>query len=76
MRTEQAERHYWLPVPNEDIPGGTRHAFRGVRWDGTPSAVTVCGQFVALAQPSEIDWINFPTCSRCNSLLKGEFEEG
>lgn len=70
MRTEQAQRHFWLPVPNEKVPGGVRHAFPGPRWDGLPSADSVCGEHVALAQPSEVDWIYFPTCAECNSRLK------
>lgn len=72
MHTEQAQRHFWLPIPNENLPGGVRHAFRGARWEGLASADAVCGERVAMAQPSELDWIYFPTCAECNSRLKGE----
>jgi hypothetical protein len=68
----RVERHYWLPVPNAGESGGIRHAFRGGRWDGQASDTTVCGDEVAMAQPSQMDWINFPSCGKCNDILKSE----
>ena len=70
--TQQNQRHYWLPVPSTGVRGGTRHAFRGARWDGRRTDRTVCGAEAALAQPSEMDWCTFPTCLDCNEILKAE----
>ncbi|MDI2031479.1 hypothetical protein QFW96_22820 [Saccharopolyspora sp. TS4A08] len=72
MTTLRANRHYWLPVPNEGTSAGTRHAFRGPRWEGRRQERTVCGKEVGMAQPSEMDWILFPTCADCFGVLKGE----
>lgn len=49
---------------------GVRHAFRGNRWEGQASLQAVCGEAVALARPSEMDWVLFPTCADCNAALK------
>ncbi|GAA2783575.1 hypothetical protein [Saccharopolyspora taberi] len=65
-------RHFWLPVPDSGGPGGTRHAFRGPRWDGSATDTAVCGEEAALAQPSEMDWCTFPTCRACTETLKAE----
>ncbi|MEU5846032.1 hypothetical protein [Saccharopolyspora shandongensis] len=70
--THAMNRHYWLPIPKAGDIGGTRHAFRGARWEGQPSETTVCGQEVAMAKPSEMDWCTFPTCLRCNEILRAE----
>ena len=70
--TQARSHHFWLPVPHDDVPGGIRHAFRGARWAGEPSGLTVCGRSVALARPSEVDWINFPSCGACNEILREE----
>ncbi|GAA0520531.1 hypothetical protein GCM10009545_23230 [Saccharopolyspora thermophila] len=73
MATEYAaNRHYWLPIPGAGDIGGTRHAFRGLRWEGQSSGSTVCGQEVAMAKPSEMDWCLFPTCQLCNGILVAE----
>lgn len=62
--------HYWLPIPE---PDGRRHAFRGARrWPGQPSGETVCGATVAMAVPSETDWIHRRTCESCWELLVAE----
>ncbi|CAL99893.1 hypothetical protein A8924_0947 [Saccharopolyspora erythraea NRRL 2338] len=63
-------RHYWLPVAG-DI-GGVRHAFRGRRWEGQPADEAVCGLAVAMAQPSEMDWITFRSCADCRCALLAE----
>ncbi|MBQ0927616.1 hypothetical protein [Saccharopolyspora endophytica] len=68
----RTQRHYWLPIPNPDGSGGTRHAFRGHRWLGTPTETAVCDRETPMAQPSEMDWVCFPTCRTCNETLKGE----
>lgn len=65
------ERHYWQPVP-EDKGGGVRHAFRGRRWEGQPADEAVCGRSLALAQPSEMDWITFRSCEHCRRVLLAE----
>ncbi|MGW1679324.1 hypothetical protein [Saccharopolyspora sp. NPDC002376] len=70
--THFANRHYWLPVPSSGEFGGTRHAFRGPRWQGQCSETTVCGQEVAMATPSEMDWCTFPSCRSCNEILIAE----
>ncbi|TDD04645.1 hypothetical protein E1181_17280 [Saccharopolyspora terrae] len=67
----RSERHFWL-VSNRERTGGVRHAFRGARWDGKRADLSVCGERVALAQPSDLDWILFPTCVTCNDILKAE----
>ncbi|MFC7344345.1 hypothetical protein [Saccharopolyspora griseoalba] len=72
MTSTRTARHFWLPVANGNQRGGVRHAFRGGRWDGQPADVAVCGEHVALAHPSELDWISFPTCGTCSETLKGE----
>lgn len=72
MTIARAARHFWLPVTNENEPGGVRHAFRGPRWDGRPTDSAVCGEQVALARPSELDWIHFPSCGDCYEILKSE----
>ncbi|TDD92282.1 hypothetical protein E1202_02680 [Saccharopolyspora karakumensis] len=68
----RSERHYWLPVSNRERTGGVRHAFRGARWDGKRADLSACGERVALAQPSELDWILSPACLTCNDVLKEE----
>ncbi|GAB3280714.1 hypothetical protein GCM10027563_09730 [Parasphingorhabdus pacifica] len=67
--------HFWLPVATRDRTGGVRHAFRGTRWEGQSSLPAVCGDIGALARPSEMDWIRFPTCPGCNDALKSEHRE-
>lgn len=72
MTSPPASRHYWPPVPDSTECGGTRHAFRGARWGGECTGTTVCDQAVAMAKPSETDWICHPTCSDCYEILKAE----
>lgn len=74
--THFANRHYWLPVPNPGEFGGTRHAFRGPRWEGQRAETTVCEREVAMAKPSEMDWCTFPSCRDCNEILIAEQENG
>ncbi|WP_433870102.1 hypothetical protein [Saccharopolyspora sp. CA-218241] len=59
--------HYWLPVAVGE--GGVRHAFRGRRWEGESAAEAVCGEPLALAKPSEMDWITFRSCHGCRCVL-------
>ncbi|WP_258346010.1 hypothetical protein [Saccharopolyspora gregorii] len=62
------ERHFWRPGGDS-----VRHAFRGRRWCGEPSATAVCGAGVELtSDPSEQDWVVAPTCTACNELLRAE----
>ncbi|SFS96047.1 hypothetical protein SAMN05660874_04542 [Saccharopolyspora flava] len=65
-------RHYWLPIPHADGNGGTRHAFRGPRWLGTSTETAVCSEETPMAEPSEMDWIYYPTCPTCHATLKAE----
>ncbi|WP_017976483.1 hypothetical protein [Actinopolyspora halophila] len=58
--------HFWMPVP---APEGKRHAFRGRRWDGSPVLASACGSMLPLAVPSEMDWIQCPTCWYCWNVL-------
>ncbi|EQD85295.1 hypothetical protein A8924_6080 [Saccharopolyspora erythraea NRRL 2338] len=67
-----ANRHFWQPIQHTTAPGGVRHAFRGRRWEGEPSATTVCGQQVPLARTSEMDWITSPSCPDCTEILRQE----
>lgn len=68
IRTDETSYHYWMPVPQD-----RRHAFRGARrWDGRRSGKTVCGIEVALAAPSELDWIHIATCPACWDSLVTE----
>lgn len=75
MSNEDTTRlHYWHPIP---APENRRHAFRGARrWPGESSAEAVCGATVAMAVPSETDWIFRPTCPTCWDLLVGELAPG
>lgn len=62
--------HYWLPIPE---PDGRRHAFRGARrWNGQSAGEAVCGEQVAMAVPSETDWIHRATCRTCWDVLVAE----
>ncbi|SFT84878.1 hypothetical protein SAMN04487904_110144 [Actinopolyspora lacussalsi subsp. righensis] len=54
--------HFWMPIP---APESKRHAFRGRQWDGSPAAESLCGSALPMARPSEMDWIQCPTCWRC-----------
>ncbi|SFT04956.1 hypothetical protein [Saccharopolyspora flava] len=72
MTPPPSTRHYWLPIPDSSQCSGTRHAFRGPRWEGEHTGTTVCGQEVAMAKPSEMDWICHPTCPSCYDTLKLE----
>ncbi|TDD07105.1 hypothetical protein E1181_10905 [Saccharopolyspora terrae] len=62
--------HYWLPVV--DGEQGVRHAFRGRRWEGQSAETAVCGCHVAMAQPSEMDWVTFKSCDECRFVLLAE----
>lgn len=64
------ERHFWFPIPST-AGGGVRHAFAGRRWEGEAAGTSACGSEVAFAQPTEVDWICFPTCADCYSFLTG-----
>ena len=68
----QLPRHFWLPIPASDRRSGKRHAFRGRRWEGERNAIAVCAEEVPMAQPSEIDWITYPTCPNCYEILRKE----
>lgn len=61
VTTDESGYHYWMPVP-----GDFRHAIKGARrWRGERAATTICGTEVALAAPSEMDWIFVRTCPYC-----------
>lgn len=75
MRNQSAlPRHFWLPIPADHQPSGKRHAFRGHRWQGEPTATAVCAEQVPMATPSELDWITYPTCPTCYEILRKEQE--
>lgn len=75
MGTQQlATGHYWLPIANTGT-GCTRHAFAGRRWDGSPAAITICGETVPMAEPSEMDWIMGPSCAACRESLKAKISD-
>ncbi|TDD05900.1 hypothetical protein E1181_14025 [Saccharopolyspora terrae] len=65
-------RHYWLPTPNPDSGVFARHAFRGRRWERQSADTTVCGVEVAMATPTDLDWVRAPTCGECNRTLISE----
>lgn len=70
MTISDSYAHYWHPVPT---PENRRHAFFGARrWDGRAIAETICGVAVPMAAPSEMDWVNIPTCDDCWVLLLRE----
>lgn len=64
--------HYWLPVADRISSGMIRHAFRGKAWDGCSAATSVCNVQCGMAQPSEMDWVQAPTCWDCNIILVEE----
>lgn len=70
MEANEEHCHFCRPVPHTD---GKRHAFKGARrWVGQSSGDTVCGITVAMARPSDMDWIYLRTCSTCRELLINE----
>nr|WP_245556063.1 hypothetical protein [Actinopolyspora mortivallis] len=69
-------QHYWLPVPDRTGFTWHRHAFRGKHWDGRSADTSVCGAQCAMAKPSELDWVQAPTCSDCTELLIAEQSGG
>lgn len=69
--TKPLQRYYWLPVVDESSSGGmVRHAFRGTYADASANGDSFCDKRFCLAKPSEMDWIQAPSCQDCNSLLK------
>ncbi|SDJ71596.1 hypothetical protein SAMN04487820_101442 [Actinopolyspora mzabensis] len=66
--------HYWLPVSSRGSARLIRHAFRGKRWEGRASDTSVCGVQCAMAEPSELDWFQAPTCWDCTNILIEEQE--
>lgn len=73
MNLEPA-RHFWLPTPHPESGAFARHAFRGRRWERQPADTAVCGVDVAMAAPTDLDWITSPTCADCNKILIDEHE--
>ncbi|MGJ7905942.1 hypothetical protein ACOQFL_05635 [Actinopolyspora sp. H202] len=71
MTTTQT-RHYWLPIPDRTGYRWTRHAFRGKPWDGRTPDTSVCNVPCPMAQPSELDWVQSPTCQDCTRILLAE----
>ncbi|MFI0465909.1 hypothetical protein ACH347_17670 [Saccharopolyspora sp. 5N102] len=69
--TQACQRYYWLPVVDESSSYGlVRHAFAGRYIDAGANGESFCAKNFALAKPSEVDWIQAPSCQDCNSMLK------